>query len=90
MPQLTREEVQQMIDDAIQSHMHDGNQSQLVDMRNLAGTFKTVTSATDLTNTTATAARNIYEQIFIDTSTATKKLYIYDVVGQVWRSVAIA
>lgn len=79
-----------MIRDAIALHRHDGNESQAIDIVNLFGMFKTITVAADLTNTLAATPRSIYEQLFIDTTTATKKLYIYDVPGATWRSCTIA
>lgn len=60
------------------------------DIKNIVGMFRTITDATELSNATARQANTVYEQIFIDTTTATKKLYIYDYVGKVWRSCTIA
>lgn len=82
-------ETKKYIDDKIREHIHDGNYSQRVNLFDIFVLFKTITSATTLTNTLAASPTNIYEQLFIDTSTATKKLYIYDVVGDVWRSTII-
>ena len=62
-------------------------------IKNIWGLFQTVTTAGDLTIRLAGSPKSIYEQLFIDVSTGTKKLYIYDSTGAttgVWRSVAIA
>lgn len=66
------------------------SEEQFIDVKNIRSMFKTITVAGDLTNTLAVPAKSIYEQMFIDTTTATKKLYIYDYVGNVWRSCTIA
>lgn len=82
----------EQMESQLQIHSHNGWGGGLVSFNDLAFTIKTVDVATDLTNIIAAGAnpRKISEQIFIDTTTATKKLYIYDMVGKVWRSVAIA
>jgi len=66
------------------------SEEQFLDVKNITSLFKTITSATELTNATAIGANTIYEQLFIDTTTATKKLYIYDEAGKLWRSCTIA
>ena len=75
---------------AIKEHNHNGFNGGLVSFTDLIKTIRTITDATDLTNILATTPRNISEQILIDTTTATKKLYIYDMVGGVWRSTTLA
>jgi len=74
----------------LNEHRHNGIQGGLVSFNDIFDTIKTVTSSTDLTNILASTPRKISEQILIDTTTGTKKLYIYDMIGGVWRSVAIA
>lgn len=74
-------------------HRHNGYDSQIVEFINLDGLFRTITDATELTRATTIADRvpsRFSDQIFIDTSTGTKKLYVYDAVGKVWRSCTIA
>lgn len=73
----------------IKEHSHNGLDSRQVNLSELFGLLRTITDATELTNVTAQPAKNIYEQIFIDTSTVNKKLYIFDSVGNVWYSVII-
>jgi hypothetical protein len=69
---------------------HNGFDGERIQFDSLAGLIKTITSATELTQATAGRASSVRDQIFIDTTTGTKKLYIYDAVGNVWRSVTIA
>jgi hypothetical protein len=69
---------------------HNGIDGLSVNFNDLIGIIKTVTSASELTNILAGRAGTVRNQIFIDTTTATKKLYIYDAVGNVWRSCTIA
>lgn len=61
-----------------------------VEFGNLFGVIKTVTAAADLTKRTNGRPNTVSDQIFIDTTTGTKKLYIYDTAGNVWRSCTIA
>lgn len=84
-----RSEIQQLKDMYTQQ-VHNGVDGGLVDFSYLTGSIKTITSATELTNATAFKPTNVRDQILIDTTTATKKLYIYDAVGKVWRSCTIA
>lgn len=74
----------------VSQQTHNGVDGGLVDFSNLSGLIKTVTAAGELTNILASVPKSIRDQILIDTTTATKKLYIYDNVGYVWRSVTIA
>jgi len=74
----------------LQQHNHNGLNGGLVSFNDIDFTIKTVTVAGDLTNILASTPRRVSEQILIDTTTATKKLYIYDMVGKVWRSNTIA
>lgn len=73
----------------LQEHNHNGLNGGLVRFDNIDGSIRTITVATDLTNILASTPRKISEQILIDTTTATKKLYIYDMVGGVWRSATL-
>jgi hypothetical protein len=86
---MDKQEVQRMIDDAIRQHEHEGSLSKQIQIQNIFGLIKTVDTAADLTNILAETPRDFYEQILIDTSTATKKLYVYDTVGGTWYSVTI-
>lgn len=83
------EEIREYIDEKLRSQIHDGNFAQRVNLFDLFGMFSTITDATVLSNTLAIAPKNVYQQIFIDTSTATKKLYIYDTIGGTWYQVTI-
>lgn len=69
---------------------HNGIDGGLVDFNNLSGLIKTVTVAAELTNIIASKPSTVRDQILIDTTTATKKLYIYDAAGNAWRSCTIA
>lgn len=75
---------------SLREQLHNGVDGRAVDFGFLDGLINVVTSATDLTTRTAGVAHTVSEQIFIDTTTGTKKLYIYDQVGNVWRSCTIA
>lgn len=86
---MDENKVKKMIDDAIMRHIHDGNLSQQIQLQDIFDMVRTVDSATDLANIVAETPTNLYEQLLIDTSTATKKLYIYDTIGGVWYSVTI-
>lgn len=76
----------------LRQHNHNGILGGRVDVFDLIGGIRTVNNATELTNVTAEKPRNLYEQIFIDTSTGTKKLYVYDFEagGAGWKSTTIA
>lgn len=74
----------------LQAHTHDGVMSQQVQIDDVAGFITTVSSATELANRIAGKPLSVIGQMFIDTSTATKRLYIYDAAGNVWYSVTIA
>lgn len=78
------------MDSEYRQQIHNGVDGGLVDFSNLSGLIKTVTVAGELTNILASVPKSVKDQILIDTTTATKKLYIYDNVGYVWRSVTIA
>lgn len=79
-----------VLEQKMREHYHNGIVGRQIDIRNVLFFIKTVTSATELTNILASTPRKFTEQILIDTTTATKKLYIYDSVGHVWRSVTIS
>ena len=87
--QQLRDEIQQLRG-ILTQQVHNGIDGGLVDFSYLTGNIKTITSATELTNATAFKPTNVRDQILIDTTTATKKLYVYDSVGKVWRSCTIA
>lgn len=92
MDYITRQEFE-AFKSSMTQQSHDGYDGNRVNLIDLIGFIPTITDATELTRTTTVADRvpsTIYGQLFIDTTTATKKLYIYDVVGKVWRSVTIA
>lgn len=63
---------------------HNGINGQLVSLQNLTGLFSTVTVAPTRTPT------NVYEQIVILNNAGTYSLYVYDAVGNVWKSVTIS
>lgn len=74
----------------MREHYHNGVVGRQIDTMNITGIFKTITAAADLTVKLTTKPSRFIDQIFIDTSTGTKKLYAFDTIGQVWRSVTIA
>lgn len=74
----------------IKDHRHNGNGDNRIALMDLFGQINTITVAADLTKALTSKPQNIGGQILIDTTTATKKLYIYDTIGNVWRSVTIA
>jgi len=89
MDYITRQEFEQFKSEVSQQ-THNGVDGGLVDFRTLSGLIKTVTIAGELTNILASTPHTVTDQILIDTTTDTKKLYIYDAVGNAWRSCTIA
>lgn len=89
MDEEQKREIQQMIDVKIRSHEHLGGEAQQIQIESIFGLIRTVDDATDLANALAETPRSLYEQLLIDTSTGTKKLYIFDTVGDTWYSVTI-
>jgi len=80
----------------LQSHTHDGVSSQQVQIDDIAGRLLTITTAPGKTAKLTSIPKSISEQIFIDVSTATKKLYIWSVANSstlpatsAWYSVTI-
>lgn len=72
---------------------HNGYDGARVNLIDLIGFIPTITDSTEFTNTTTVADRvpsTISEQIFIYNNAGTYKLYIYDIVGKVWKNVTIA
>ncbi len=86
---MKEEEIKKIINKSIQEYDMKRNDYNLVQLQNIFGMVRTIDDATDLANIVAETPQNFYEQLLIDTSTATKKLYIYDTVGSVWYSVTI-
>lgn len=80
----------QELERQMREHFHNGVEGQQIEFANLIGRIKTITVAADLTAILAQKPRDVSNQIIIDTTTATKKLYVYDATGDVWRSVTIA
>lgn len=78
------------LSDRMDNHNHDGNDTQRVNVFDLFGLIQTSTTAGETTNRKLAKPLNIIDQIFIDTSTGTKKLYIYNGRGNAWLSVTIA
>ncbi len=74
----------------MREHTHNGFYGGEVSINNLRGVIKTVTVAADLTKFLATNPLRFVDQFLIDTTTGTKKLYVYDGVGAVWRSTTIS
>lgn len=77
---------------SLAQHNHLGSNGNRIDFFDLVGHIRTITVAGDLTNILASKPRTIYEQILIDNTTGTKKLYVYDMDsgGIGWKSVTIA
>lgn len=73
----------------MKEHYHNGVVGRQIMLNDLFGSIKTVTVAGDLTAILAGKPKTISQQILIDTTTATKKLYVYDIVGATWYSVTI-
>ena len=79
------------LEQAFSSHYHGGaSTGQSVQFTNLIGSLTVVNVAGDLTKRLASFPRNIGDQIFIDITTSTKKLYVFDSIGNAWRSTTIA
>ncbi len=79
-----------VLSNELKQQTHNGTDGGQVDFNNLTGVIKTVISSAELTNLLASKPATVRDQILIDTTTATKKLYLYDAVGNVWRSCTIA
>lgn len=80
----------ELLERQMREHAHNGVVGAEIGLSNIRDTVLTVTVAAQLTAILAGKPRKFKDQILIDTTTATKKLYIFDTVGAVWRSVAIA
>lgn len=74
----------------MREHSHNGVVGAEIGLANLRDTLLTVTVAAQLTAILAGKPTKFRDQILIDTTTGTKKLYIFDTVGGVWRSCTIA
>lgn len=90
---MQNEELQRRIEtleQQMREHYHDGVLGRQINIQDTIGFIKTVTVVAELTSILASTPTRFTQQILIDTTTGTKKLYIYDIVGHVWRSVTIA
>lgn len=87
---MTPEQRLDKLEQEMREHYHNGVVGRLINFADLFGYIKTITVAAELTAILASKPTKIPEQILIDTTTATKRLYIYDLVGDVWRKVTIA
>jgi hypothetical protein len=93
LTQQQLDDMQSQIDNLtriMQSHNHGDSYSQRISLYDITNTIQSSSTSAETTARTSNAPSRIYEQIFIDTSTATKKLYIYDAIGHIWYSVTIA
>lgn len=61
-----------------------------IDVTDIYGLLFTSSTALETANRVAGKPTALTDQLFIDTSTATKRLYIYDATGNVWYKVTIA
>lgn len=74
----------------MREHYHNGESGQEIQLARIRGLFRTITTAGALTIVLASKPRRVIDQVLIDTSTATKKLYVFDTIGAVWRSCTIS
>lgn len=82
----------------LKEQRHDGSDGNLVDFKSLSGIIKTVqystATTTNLDNATSAVnvPKSIRDQIFIayNTTGPAYKLYVYDSISRVWKSVTIA
>ncbi len=85
--QLSRLET---LEQQMAEHYHNGVVGSQVDFGDIIGTLKVVTDAAKLTYLLTQMPKNISDQIFIDaTAINTWKIYFYDSVGHVFKSVTI-
>jgi hypothetical protein len=77
------------LEQQMREHDHNGVVGRQIDIQRTTGNIKVITVAADLTARLAGKPRDFPDQLLIDTTTGTKKLYIYDADGDVWRSVTI-
>lgn len=64
-----------------QSHNHDGSNSQLINLADIAGFIETVSVAPTHT------PRNFFDQFKIYSNSTTYRFYWYDTTNQAWRYV---
>lgn len=74
----------------LDSHNHDGVMSEKINMFDVSGMFQTSITATETAQRLAASPVDVFQQVFIDTSTATKKLYIYNARAAAWLSCTIS
>ena len=89
---ITRSEFEQLRSQ-VRQQQYGGFDGQHVDIQYLLGFFKTTSDSIEfnrITDTTARVPSNISEQVFIYNNGGTFKLYVYDSIGKVWKSVTIA
>lgn len=91
METITRQEFEDFKNE-IRRQEHNGYDGGLIELRNLLGLFSSTSDATEfsrLTDTTARVPSRFGEQLFIYNNAGTYKLYIYEPVAKVWKSVTI-
>jgi len=86
---MKEEEIKKIINKSIQEYDMKRNDNQLVQLQDIFGNLKMIDNTDDLTNTLAAIPQNFYEQLFLDTTTTNKKLYIYDFIKSTWNKIKI-
>jgi hypothetical protein len=82
-----------LYENMLKSQSHNGYDGEQIRLENIIGLFRTISDSTEFTRATTVADRvpsSFSEQIFIYNNAGTYKLYCYDSVGKVWKSVTIA
>ena len=92
MDNVTRQEFEDYKREMSQ-HVHNGYDGGLINFQDILGLFTTTSSTAEfnrIVDTTARVPSKVSEQMFIYNNSGTYKLYVYDSVGKVWKSVTIA
>lgn len=93
---MNNQEIQQLKDQVTQltqqlsdfksffnSHFHNGNDSQRVNLQDIFGTFDSMTSAPTI------VPIGVFDQFKVVLSGGIYKLYVYDITNGIWKSVTI-
>ena len=89
---ITRQEFE-AFKSSMTQQSHNGYDGARINLIDLIGFIPTISDSTEFTQATTVADRvpsTVYGQLFIYNNGGTYKLYIYDVVGKVWKNVTIA
>jgi len=72
----------------LEEHYHNGVVGKRIDLKDLTGHLKVITVAADLTARLAGKPRDFPDQVLLDTTTGTTKLYVYNATAGTWNSLS--